>query len=85
MRSILANKDAEAARLRAEIARLRHAFSKADGLHESQATEVQELQAQLRQAQQASRWALILGEGEWRGGGQTCVHVRVCVDVCPHA
>uniref|UniRef100_A0A7S3R455 Uncharacterized protein n=1 Tax=Dunaliella tertiolecta TaxID=3047 RepID=A0A7S3R455_DUNTE len=55
LRGILANKDAEAARLRAEVNRLRQAFSKADGLHEAHASEMQDLQAQLHQAQQASK------------------------------
>ena len=37
-------------RLRAEITRLRHAFSNVDKLHEENASEAQALQAQLDQA-----------------------------------
>jgi uncharacterized membrane protein YccC len=55
LRDIIANKDAESARLHAEINRLRTALSKADGLHGSQASEVQDLQTQLAEAKQATK------------------------------
>eukprot|EP00195_Chlamydomonas_chlamydogama_P007175 CAMPEP_0202898908 /NCGR_PEP_ID=MMETSP1392-20130828/7304_1 /ASSEMBLY_ACC=CAM_ASM_000868 /TAXON_ID=225041 /ORGANISM="Chlamydomonas chlamydogama, Strain SAG 11-48b" /LENGTH=379 /DNA_ID=CAMNT_0049584973 /DNA_START=34 /DNA_END=1173 /DNA_ORIENTATION=+ len=51
LKSLLANKDAESARLRAEINRLRHAISQSEKLHSSQADEVKSLQDQLAQVQ----------------------------------
>lgn len=48
--SIISTKDAETARLRAEINRLRQAFNQSDDLQKGHASEVAALQAQLQQA-----------------------------------
>ncbi|KAJ9525401.1 hypothetical protein QJQ45_003193 [Haematococcus lacustris] len=56
----VANKDAEAARLRAEINRLRQAHSASDKLSALHAADSESLQSQVRQLESASKWHAVM-------------------------
>jgi hypothetical protein len=55
-KGLLLDKEAESARLHAEIVRLRSALTQAQSLQASQALDLQQMQRQVQQATEISRW-----------------------------